>query len=86
MEMSQSMKVWAGPCESCGKLSAVRKSITGASGIEFPHPNRKSLVQCPHCGHKNEFSDLDLVEVDANILEKEGESTTDHPDTPSDKQ
>lgn len=81
--------VWAAPCDNCGKMSAARESLTGPTGIEFPHPNRKTVVECPHCEHQNEFSDGDLIEVDANVLEKKAdsvESTTDRPDAPSDTQ
>ena len=81
--------VWAAHCGNCGRVSGVRKSFTGTTGIEFPHPNRKTVVECPHCKHRNEFSDGDLIEIDANILgetEESGETTSSHPDTPSDKQ
>jgi hypothetical protein len=81
--------VWAAPCSKCKKVSGVRKSLTGTMGIEFPHPSRKTLVKCRHCGQENEFSDGDLIEVDASILgeeEKSEESTTFRPDTPSGSQ
>lgn len=44
--------------------------------IEFPNPSRKSRVKCPHCGAENEFSDVDLKQVDASVVRKADTDTT----------
>jgi hypothetical protein len=60
--------VWAAKCKTCGRLSAVRDSVTGGRRIEFPDPYRMTKVECPHCKAENGFSDAELTEIPAEIL------------------
>ena len=66
-------RVWAAACKSCGKTAGVRYSKTYGYKIEVPNPSQTTKVICTHCQAVNEFSDAELTEVDATVLEKREE-------------
>lgn len=63
-------RYWAAKCKNpeCGKPSAVRPSASTGYRIEILKPTEVNRVQCPHCNFVNEFTPLDMYEVDAKIL------------------
>jgi hypothetical protein len=63
-------RVWAAKCKSCGEMSGVRRSDTRREVIELPVASRVTKVVCPHCKATNEFSDGELTEVNAEVLQK----------------